>query len=331
MAANVAPSQRTAGWWLIGVVTTLIAIVAAVLVYLWVRGEQADRPLLAALGAVAVVLLAVAAVAAVLVRRSPCRPARRRPDGDETDVADESPRWSAVKALVAAAIVSSLVLAMTVGLLLLLRGEDGESSPEEALSLVFVAAAVVLILVVCTLTIVMKRLKLVDSREAMGLPRGSIRAVIALMLILLFFIAAVFLFNTTRRIPPAQDELRTLQGIGEARFATIPTELLFDSDRQVAEDGTVTYDVVLTPSPLENQASDDLAKQLITVLGTLVTAIAAFYFGSNSVSSALKGQAEAGVQADNDGTSPPGGRQGGPQQGSGTGGQQQGGGPGGQQ
>ena len=42
----------------------------------------------------------------------------------------------------------------------------------------------------------------------------------------------------------------------------------------------VTYRVPNSP------ASDDLAKQLIVLLGTLVTAVASFYFGANSVQSA---------------------------------------------
>lgn len=215
---------------------------------------------------------------------------------------EDSARWSAVQAMGWSALMSVLLLALIAFLLvyisdpssgLLPWGRErsdavGRQGPEGALSIMFVAAAVILILVVCTLTIVLKRLGLHDRDEAMGLPVGSVRAIIALLLILLFFIAAVFLFNSTRRVPPTQDELRTLQGIDEARFATIPTDVLYDSDKQVAEDGTVTYDVVLSPSPLENQASDDLAKQLVTTLATLVTAVAAFYFGAASVSAQHK-------------------------------------------
>jgi hypothetical protein len=203
---------------------------------------------------------------------------------------EENPQWSAVKALVTSSIVSCLVLALIVGLLILLN-KFGTGGPEEALSLVFVAAAVVLILVVCTLTIVLKRLRLTNSSEAMGLPRGSIRAVIALMLILLFFVAAIFLFNTTHRVPPTAAELRTLQGVDAARVATIPTDQI-QKLTPTTSNGTTTYTVSLLPSAVENQTSDDLAKQLITVLGTLVTAVAAFYFGANTVATATKDTAD---------------------------------------
>ena len=202
----------------------------------------------------------------------------------------EDPRWSAVVALVCSAILTVLVLAALVRLLVYLN-ESGNNGPESALSLVFVAAAVVLILVVCTLTIVLKRLRLTNRDEAMGLPRGSIRAVIALLLILLFFIAAIFLFNSTSQLNGDRTENRELNDIDAARFGAIPTELI-QSVSQETVDGEVLYDVVLYPNSNGTPTSDDLAKQLVTVLGTLVTAVAAFYFGANSVHDAKVSEAQ---------------------------------------
>jgi hypothetical protein len=198
-------------------------------------------------------------------------------------------RWSAVAALFVAALVSAGLLAATVYLLGSLT-RSGTAGPETALSLVFVAAAVVLIFVVCTLTIVLRHLRLTNRREAMGLPSGSIRAVIALLLILLFFIAAIFLFSSTRHTGVDRQELRRLTGIDAARFSAIPTDLIQQSTSRTVGADTV-YDVTLSPAPLDNRTSDDLAKQLITTVGTLVTAVAAFYFGANTVRAAHKDQA----------------------------------------
>lgn len=191
-------------------------------------------------------------------------------------------RWSAVKALVAVVAMSVLLIGGTVFLLEVL----GDDEPEAALSLIFVSAAVVLIVVVCALTIVFRRLGLSNEKEAMGLPSGSVRAIIALLLIMLFFIAAVFLFNTTRNEVDAS-QTRTLTGITAERFALIPTDQIVSSTPRTAGDATV-IDVVLFQAPSGTTTSDDIAKQLITTLGTLVTAIAAFYFGANSVEVAKK-------------------------------------------
>jgi len=80
-------------------------------------------------------------------------------------------------------------------------------------------------------------LQLNDKTEALGLPRGSIRAFIAIALILIFAIMSIYLY--------------TAMSTGKG-----------------------------TP------ASADLAKQLVTTVSTLVVAISAFYFGSNSVQTA---------------------------------------------
>ncbi len=235
-----------------------------------------------------------------------------------TDVSTrlEDPRWSAVQALVVSAIVTVSVLAALVGLLVLLRRTS--NGPEAALPLVFVAAAVVLILVVCTLTIVLKRLRLTNAEEPMGLPRGSIRAVIALLLILLFFIASMFLFHSTL-LGGERTENRTLRGIDVTRFAAIPTDQILTAAPRTAGTGTV-YDVELYPSSTSTPTSDDLAKQLVTTLATLVTAVAAFYFGANSVGGALKDAVKAAPATDpGAGAGSPGPRQGSPRAGAGPG------------
>lgn len=207
----------------------------------------------------------------------------------------EGTRWSAVVALsIATGSVAGLLL-LTVALLIILSRNETTDGPEAALSLVFVAATAILVIVICALSIVFKRLNLHDEDEAMGLPRGSVRAVIALMLILLFFIAAIFLFNSTRfESQPAAE--RTLSGIDERRFALIPTEQLREATPR-QQDGGLVYDVVLYPPTANTATSDDLAKQLVTTLATLVTAVAAFYFGTNSV-------AVAGARAPRKGRKP---------------------------
>jgi len=191
----------------------------------------------------------------------------------------ESTRWSAVTALVVASVLSVGVLAAVV---LLLKQID-EKQPTAALALVLVSAAVVLILVVASLTVILKRLRLDNGKEAMGLPAGSVRAVIALLLIMLFFISAMFLFDATQhRTVDDPADLRTVQGLTATQYSGLPLDQVQSSTERLV-DGEVRYDVVLYPPPVATPTSDDLAKQLVTTVATLVTAVAAFYFGSNTV------------------------------------------------
>lgn len=193
------------------------------------------------------------------------------------------PRVAATAAVVVAALVAIGFLAGITWLVAWLADRN-KTGPEVALSLQFVAAAVLLILVVCILAIVFRLLGLDDRTRAMGLPDGSIRAIIALLLIVLFFLAAVFLFESTQDRPDATVR-RTLQGITSDRLAGIPTEQVLSL--QSRTEGTATvYDVELSQAPTNTAESNDIAKQLITVVGTLVTAVAAFYFGASSVGAA---------------------------------------------
>jgi hypothetical protein len=80
---------------------------------------------------------------------------------------------------------------------------------------------------------------------------------------------------------------RELTGITSERFAEIPTNEIEKATARSQGSATV-YDVTLAPSGTNTTTSDDIAKQLVTTVATLVTAVAAFYFGANTVSAAHK-------------------------------------------
>jgi hypothetical protein len=111
----------------------------------------------------------------------------------------------------------------------------------------------------------------------MGLPKGSIRAVIALSLIVLFSILSIFLY----------------QGVSRGNVVTI-AEMSAADRAQFIKDHTNAVDLQSVPTKGKdgffdvsyrsaNPASDDFAKQLLVFLGTLMTAITSFYLGAGVV------------------------------------------------
>lgn len=145
-----------------------------------------------------------------------------------------------------------------------------------ALPLLFIGGIFLLFVALAIVVVVFKRLDLQDSGKALGLPEGTVRAFIALSLILLFFMMAVFLF-----IRISENQRPLLEGLTAAERDGIPADQIsFALER---EDGT--FDVYLVAN---NQAGEDIAKQLLTTVSTLVVAIAAFYFGANSVQTAYR-------------------------------------------
>jgi hypothetical protein len=134
----------------------------------------------------------------------------------------------------------ALVVFVLVWVMLKFTGTDATSTIV-GLPLIVIVGVIVLLIVIALVTFTFSVLGLTSKKEALGLPDGSVRSIIALMLLVLFSILAIYLYNS------------------------------------VAHGG-------LTDASAKDAV--DIAKQLITLLGTLVTAVASFYFASNAVESA---------------------------------------------
>ena len=156
-----------------------------------------------------------------------------------------------------------------------------------------------------------------DRTQAFGLPDGSIRAVIALSLVVLFGILSVYLYDSMAtghvyRLPADQAAILVSnappgQIITDVADPT-PSALSAVACPAVSNGGSCTaaasaassnapgggpYHTIFARGPADS-ASNDFAKQVLTVLGTLVTAIASFYFGSSAVASATSNAAGSG-------------------------------------
>jgi len=113
--------------------------------------------------------------------------------------------------------------------------------------------------------------------QALGLPEGSVRAVLALALVLVFAILSVFLFIQLQNPPQLESRGVTAEQLplfGQGQVLQIKPE---------ASSSPTTYTVVVAPG---TPGSTQVAQQLLTVLATLVTAVAAFYFGASVVKEA---------------------------------------------
>jgi hypothetical protein len=113
------------------------------------------------------------------------------------------------------------------------------------LPLLIVAAVIGLLGAIAFVVVAFSMYGLIDGAEPLGLPAGSVRALIALLILIIFSTMTVFFVGVLK-------------------------------------------------DPNVNAAAQDLAKQVLTVLGTLLTAISSFYFGSQSATAAATKVAAAG-------------------------------------
>jgi len=125
------------------------------------------------------------------------------------------------------------------------------------LPVVLVFGVVDLVVVLTLASGILDHFELSCKDEALGLPSGSIRALIALSLIVIFAIMAVFMGS---------------------QLATTP--LSYNNGTYVTDvNGTIQF---TQPS----QAQRDFSSQTLTTVSTLVVAVAGFYFGSKAVETA---------------------------------------------
>jgi hypothetical protein len=167
-----------------------------------------------------------------------------------------------------------------------------EGPTETTLPILAIAGVVVLVLMLTIVTAVFWWLGLSNSTQALGLPEGSIRAVIALSLIVLFAILAIYLYanvstggqlNTVQNLSVAERD-QFLKDHSTAR--DLASNLANKSEDPAKALYTITYRSA-------NPIGDDFAKQLLVLLGTLMTAITSFYLGAGTATTAAAQTAAA--------------------------------------
>lgn len=161
---------------------------------------------------------------------------------------------------------------------------SGEASrPEVLLPLIVITGVVALMATLAIAAALFGLFDLSDKSQALGLPAGSIQAVIALSLILIFAVVALYASSSSGA------ERFTSTGLTPAEFQAIPPSQIVASTVK-NEEGQVTYEVVRS---IEDPTKKDLNIQLLATVSTLVVAVAGFYFGSKSVQEGNKAVIDA--------------------------------------
>lgn len=164
-------------------------------------------------------------------------------------------------------------------LLLLLGGTVWFFGVPFGLSALALGSMVVLLWGLVIFASLMNIVGLSDKTQALGLPEGSIRAIIAIALVGLFAVlAATVLSGHNKLLHPraSTDEVADFQ----ARNPTLHILAVPNAAPTKKADGTQdpqTYQVFTPSAP-----ADDFMKQMLTLVGTLMTAITAFYFGGRT-------------------------------------------------
>lgn len=212
------------------------------------------------------------------------------------------------------AVVLLVVLAWAV---LSVGADDGSDLPVH-LPVIAIFAIAAMFAVVTFLVAMFKEAGLTVTTQPLGLPDGSVRALIALSLIIIFAVLTLYVLTGLSDTKGASEGLALLIAgqptptpsptpdatpspdatpVAETATSPVPSPVPSPAASPVKSEGRSAPAPRATPSPTSakssgdraieviaarQQSAQDLAKQLLTMLGTLLTAVSSFYFGSAS-------------------------------------------------
>lgn len=179
-------------------------------------------------------------------------------------------------AVAMAVLMIALVIAMGYGMYLMFSSDPVKGLDFSVqLPLLTIVGVMLLLATLAVVAITFARFDLSDRTQALGLPEGSVRAAIALSLILIFSILTVFLYSNLATRPLS--ELQSIVGLNQAQVDSLKGTVQVAAVKPALDpkDGFTVY----FREP-KNQAAEDFAKQLLVLIGTLVTSVTSFYFGS---------------------------------------------------
>jgi hypothetical protein len=192
-----------------------------------------------------------------------------------------APRRGGVTATTFVVLTATLLVAAALGFAGL-TGLPKDRFPQLETVILLVSGFVTVTLLLYIGAVLLQTVGVGNRRAAFGMPEGSIRALIAMSLILIFAIIGIAVFQaatpsmTFQSVNVSQTEIDSLD----------PDEILRIERVSPAPGGeerfNVTTRVSLPP------AAQDFGLQLLTTVSTLVVAVAGFYFGSQSVAQASK-------------------------------------------
>jgi len=202
-------------------------------------------------------------------------------------------RSSEAKPLTTLLLVAGIVLVAGLGGFYVLNNlPEYLTSSSLTIVVLLVAGFVAVTLLLYLGTIILRTAGLSSKKEALGMPEGSIRALIAMSLILMFAIIGVTVLYSGIGGEPIQSN-----GISAAQLERLENVQIISISvvDPAASPGAERFNV--TARPELSPAGHDFGLQLLTTVSTLVVAVAGFYFGSRAVAQGAKTAAAAQTAA----------------------------------
>ena len=195
------------------------------------------------------------------------------------------------------AVGAGLVLIVLPCVALFLGIDKMDGMPAVGLPILAIFGIMILFGALALISTLFERLNLSDRTQALALPEGSIRAAISLALIVLFAIISIMLYQSVSKpyvIAGLRDAQKSemVKEFANRVIAVVP-EPCANPSTVAGAVGAAPGGAAGTPEKCfsvhvrqpPGQESTDLAKQLLILIGTLMTSVTSFYFASRAAES----------------------------------------------
>lgn len=208
------------------------------------------------------------------------------------------------------AVIAGLLLFVAAAFIWWKGFPDAGNSHYILLSQIVLVGLALTVVFMALLAIIYSVMGVEDAKQALGLPEGSVRALLAFSLVLIFVCLAAFLFGeVNKNNQPVEGKTLTL--VTEAQLADLKTNFVVASELAKDQTGKLLYEQVATSDgkapvddlkhplytatyyPKGNKDAEDFAKQIFTTLATIFVSVVSFYFGSSVTTSAAAAAAKA--------------------------------------
>jgi membrane protein YdbS with pleckstrin-like domain len=177
--------------------------------------------------------------------------------------------------------IAVIFLLVIGGVLIMAFRHDGAGSFASVASLILVGLAA-FIGIMNLLSFSAHWMKITDDKQPFGLPEGTVRAILTIAFIVLVGVLTSFLLSNTNRPPFSDKSIIIATGVSASAAALLEQKFMPEGVITIMKDTTAenaTSTVRFLPR-IDYRQNDEIAKQILTILSTILAAMIGFYFGA---------------------------------------------------
>jgi hypothetical protein len=204
----------------------------------------------------------------------------------EADKENKASNWNTTLVFIAVIATGAALLVIIAGVIYMSFRNGGVGNFASIATLILVGLAA-FIGIMNILSLTANWLQMVDPKQPFGLPEGTVRAILTMAFIVLVGVLTSYMLSNSQRPSFSEKPLIVARGVPHAAATVLEQRftaegvvaVIKDPVNPAVKDAPETYTVSFYPRA-DYRQSDEVAKQVLTILSTILAAMIGFYFGA---------------------------------------------------